>query len=269
MKIRPVSDIHTEFYGEDEMEALALAVLPPLPDDKGTILILAGDIGSMHKPYNISAFMDFVAPRFREVFYIAGNHEYYCGSLDETPFSIRDLVKHQKNVRFTTGEIYSRYEGEGEDVKVETRKRFHLTTMWTDFDGENLNSMQEAQMRMNDYRLIRVRDRVAIPEDMLAMHKEAVRHLAYSISPGDVVVTHHSPSLQSIPKEYLTDRVNGAYHSDLDSLIMEKKPAIWIHGHTHTATQYNIGGTRIICNPRGYGNQYRKNGYNPTLVVEV
>lgn len=25
----------------------------------------------------------------------------------------------------------------------------------------------------------------------------------------------------------------------------------WIHGHIHTPCQYNIGNTKIICNPHG------------------
>ena len=27
---------------------------------------------------------------------------------------------------------------------------------------------------------------------------------------------------------------------------------LWVHGHTHSSFDYNIHGTRVVCNPRGY-----------------
>jgi Icc-related predicted phosphoesterase len=50
---------------------------------------------------------------------------------------------------------------------------------------------------------------------------------------------------------------------------MERQPALWFHGHMHDAKDYNIGSTRVVINPRGYGNQHKTNNYDPTLVVEI
>ena len=33
---------------------------------------------------------------------------------------------------------------------------------------------------------------------------------------------------------------------------MPKPPKLWIHGHMHNRSDYMIGDTRIVCNPRGY-----------------
>jgi Icc-related predicted phosphoesterase len=27
--------------------------------------------------------------------------------------------------------------------------------------------------------------------------------------------------------------------------------ALWVHGHSHTAVDYDVAGTRVVCNPRG------------------
>lgn len=259
MKFRLASDIHTEFFSPAEVVSLADTILPPMEGDNETYLILAGDIGAQGDLLSLWAFLNEIASRFLQVFYIMGNHEHYHGDAMKTREVIRDTLKDFKNIFITT---------DGGSILPDGRG-LHLHTLWTDFDKENPLSMRMAAERMNDYRLITKGDRLLWPQDTLEAHKAHLTALKELIAPGDIVVTHHSPCLQSIPAEYLTDRVNGAYHSDLSELILEKKPAFWCHGHTHTACAYKLGDTQILCNPRGYGNQYKKNGYNPTLTFEV
>lgn len=258
MRLRIASDIHTEFFIVEEIEVQARLILPVMQHDHETVLILAGDIGSMHDPENLKEFMRVIAPRFARVLYVPGNHEYYGGNLDTTVLGIQDMLGGHENLFMSAN-----------GIEFIAGKNFLMSTLWTDFDKENPESMSEAQMHMNDYRMIGKGNRTAKPEDMLEMHKLYLKTLEANMEEGDVVITHHSPSLKSIPEEYLTNRVNGAYHSDLSELILDKKPSIWIHGHTHTACSYKIGDTQIICNPRGYGNQYKKNGYNNQLLIEV
>ena len=82
-----------------------------------------------------------------------------------------------------------------------------------------------------------------------------------------VVVTHHAPAWASVAERYRTDRVTAAYASDLSALILATQPALWVHGHIHTPSDYRMGATRVICNPHGYG---RENpDFDPALVVEV
>ena len=45
------------------------------------------------------------------------------------------------------------------------------------------------------------------------------------------------------------------------------KAALWIHGHTHTAFDYWVQGTRIVCNPRGYAHEYT--GFQPRKVFAL
>lgn len=258
MKFRSVSDVHSEFFNENEIAEVSLRILPPLPDDKETTLLLCGDIGSMSRPDNLMAFLTAVCPRFQDVLYIPGNHEFYHGDIKTTVAGIKQMTAHLENLYITDS---------GADLIGELG--VHMHTLWTDFDGGNPASMGEANARMNDYRLIMNGKWMLTPSDTMDLHRQHLEMLEHDLCKGDIVMTHHTPSLQCIPAEYAHDRVNGAYHSDLEGLILRKKPSYWFCGHTHTAKTLKIGDTTVIINPHGYGNQYKKNGYNPTLVVEV
>jgi len=58
------------------------------------------------------------------------------------------------------------------------------------------------------------------------------------------------------------------YANELDLLIEDKKPALWLHGHTHESRDYKIGKTRIICNPRGYPGAVNPN-FNSNLILTL
>ena len=65
-----------------------------------------------------------------------------------------------------------------------------------------------------------------------------------------VVVTHHAPSRRSTQQK--GEDWDHLYGSNLDALIEDCGPALWIHGHVHDSFDYQIGSTRVLCNPRGY-----------------
>ena len=39
---------------------------------------------------------------------------------------------------------------------------------------------------------------------------------------------------------------------DLDPLIHARRPALWLHGHTHAQVDVVVGATRVVANPHGY-----------------
>ena len=81
----------------------------------------------------------------------------------------------------------------------------------------------------------------------------------------DIVVTHHSPSMRSCSAKYMDSNLNKFFHNHLDWVIEEMQPKLWIHGHTHDECDYKIGKTRVICHPRGYPGENKKN-YKPKYV---
>jgi hypothetical protein len=64
--------------------------------------------------------------------------------------------------------------------------------------------------------------------------------------------------------KYAHDKImNGAFASDLDDFIAYRPQIkLWTHGHTHEPFDYEIGTTRIVCNPRGYvGHEHRADNF--------
>ena len=261
MKLRITSDLHTEFMGHGNSAKITRILeraLPVLPHDARTTLVIAGDLGSMHKPDNLIIALEYLCSRFVDVIYIPGNHEYYGGSLKDTPTWIADNTDHIDNLLFGPIQMHL------------GKPTIHANTLWTDFDGGNDVSMFMALRGMNDYNHCGGPDDGIMlnPEHTLAIHRRTVEHLHNVVNEGDIVITHHLPSFKSIDSAYTNSPLNGAYASDLEWLILHTKPSLWIHGHTHRSKDYMIGQTRVLCNPRGYEGDLNP-GYNPELVVEV
>ena len=101
----------------------------------------------------------------------------------------------------------------------------------------------------------------------MQLHSQAIERLAHHVIEGGVVITHHAPSSKSIHPKYWNND-NYAYFSDLEEFILRRKPALWVHGHTHHTFDYMIGGTRVVCNPVGYRG-HEVTGYRKNLVIEI
>lgn len=52
---------------------------------------------------------------------------------------------------------------------------------------------------------------------------------------------------------YKDDDGNPAYASDLEPILLSRKPDLWVHGHVHNSNDYRIGTTRVVSNPKGMG----------------
>lgn len=93
-----------------------------------------------------------------------------------------------------------------------------------------------------------------------------------------VVVTHHAPHPDSVHPRFAGNLLNPAFASDLSALM---GPAdLWIHGHVHDSFDYQVNGTRVIANPRGYALnrqsvqspeqlEWENPLFDPRLVIEI
>jgi hypothetical protein len=50
--------------------------------------------------------------------------------------------------------------------------------------------------------------------------------------------------------------------------MLDGRAALWIHGHTHYCCDYQVGGTRVVANQRGYPGE-DTGAFDPGFVVEV
>jgi Icc-related predicted phosphoesterase len=110
-----------------------------------------------------------------------------------------------------------------------------------------------------------------MPVDARQAHQATRRYLESELAKEHdgptVVVTHHAPSPLSVAPRFLGSPLNPAFASDLTDMIWQYVPDMWIHGHVHDSFDYLLGDTRVIANPRGYGDE--NGSFDPMLVVEI
>ena len=261
-----LSDLHLELMAPDEF-------VPP--STTADIVVLAGDI---HTGTRGLAWAREQFPH-QEVVYVAGNHEYY----GEVWSSLLPRLRRQAKalgIHFLENNV----------VEL-CGARILGATLWTDFDffGPDLRTlaMSEAKRCMNDFHVITVRRLRAAdaihgmernvpltPEDTLRWHGKTRQWLTAALAEPfagpTVVVTHHMPHEKSVHPRYARNIVTAAFGSDLSALM--GSAALWIHGHTHDSMDYEVDGTRVLCNPRGYlhpGGGCENRAFRPDLVVEV
>lgn len=73
----------------------------------------------------------------------------------------------------------------------------------------------------------------------------------------------------SVPPRFARDLLTPAFASNLEDLMDGGRVQLWIHGHTHDPFDYEIHGTRVVCNPRGYAPYELTPGFRPDFVVEI
>ena len=201
------------------------------------------------------------------VIYVAGNHEFYHGRLQD----VRDSLLEQ-------GKRSGVHVLDQDEITI-GNVRFLGTTLWTDFAlyGSSpeavQQAMEDADVAMSDFRIVLYGDAGTFQaRHSRELHLEQTRWLAQQLaSPASgptVVVTHHLPHRHSIHDRYDRDLLNPAFASDLDRLV-RPPVALWIHGHTHESMDYVVNGTRVVCNPRGYLPDAPNPGFDPTLVVDL
>lgn len=261
MKIQLVSDLHLEFHHREIKNAGA------------DVLILGGDIcvadflvRKAPSKYKLAGdafryFFDEVSRNFDRILYIPGNHEHYHGLYQDTVANLWTNIP--ENIQILNNEF----------VDIDDY-RFIGGTLWTDFNKSPL-AEYAAESGMNDYKIIKWRKGTTYRKfraaDTLEEHHELLQLIDKNLKSNTVVLTHHAPSYRSIGEQYRNARcagLNHAYFSHLDEFI-EDRPAIklWTHGHVHSNYDYTIGGTRIVCNPGGYGNENIR--FDPQLIIEV
>jgi Icc-related predicted phosphoesterase len=95
------------------------------------------------------------------------------------------------------------------------------------------------------------------------------KSLSQPFSGKTVVVTHHSPSSRSVAQRFAQDLLTPAFASNLEEMMGSHRVALWIHGHMHDPFDYEIFGTRVVCNPRGYAPFALTPSFRADFVVEV
>ena len=83
-------------------------------------------------------------------------------------------------------------------------------------------------------------------------HDKDMRFIHEELQEGDIVLTHMLPCFETIAPKFQNDPYNQFFMTELGELIKERKPKLWVHGHSHEQMNYKIHDTLMIRNPRGY-----------------
>lgn len=247
MKIQVMSDLHVKHWGAYMGVNWWSDQFPAQTQTDADVLVLAGDIVDLTPRdwrWSVARLTEF-GVRYKHVIYVPGNHEYYGTSIDDVSSQLLDLELAVPGLNVLRPGLAVEF---GDH-------RFLGGTMFQPWDDEAPH----------------ISDHHAIDD----FEPEAGRHfdelysfLKNHLRKGDIVVTHHAPSNHSIAPEYEGNPYNRWFITpEASKLILDHKPALWVHGHVHSGFDYQLGETRVLCNPMGYPGERVE--FNPKLVVEL
>jgi Icc-related predicted phosphoesterase len=190
-------------------------------------IVMAGDNGS-----NIfTSGLNYHKDTKNKIISIFGNHEFYYKGYDNGAET--NYVKRIKGQKFVCSTMFS---------KLDPQYFYEINKGITDFKFVTFDRFGDLYEKAR-----------------LFLEKEVVKN--------SIVVTHFVPSFLSLDPQYKTDKCNSFFITELYNFIIERKPKLWVHGHTHCSFDYMIGDTRIICNPLGYIGENPK--FNPNLIIDI
>lgn len=281
---RLFSDIHEDMYVQKHFKPSQLWMPDPLPEDKESVLVLAGDLWHAKKYLMFSGYswLKDVASRFKYVVVVLGNHDFWGGKYPD------------EYVRFET---YKQKLGIDNLFLLQDSTlligdvKFVGATLWNNLDGRNPEVLEEYNSSINDVRYIRWSHPV-YPNSFKKWGAKQVIE-AYSKSKQYIfenakkdypeqkvfVVTHHPPvtDLFSVPEEYPyyvdLESHKKLYGNNLGKEIAESEIDVWVYGHNHQSGHVKIGNTDIYSNTVGYPlssahNEVMNPDYNPWFQEE-
>lgn len=246
MKISYVSDLHLEFKKYYNFRN----------EPGGDILLLCGDIlvgaylRSNRTDQDTKALKRYLDTQIRElcskykhVYYIFGNHEYYHSDYHE----LKEIVRQGLHDLGLPIKIFDN------DYVVHGDYVLFGAPLWTDYNRWNPLVVNEIMRGMNDYRYIGS----GTPELFYVEHLNTIdniKKLCSKFSDKKIIIfTHMAPMMQSVNVDHSGNYLDYAYASNLYDIIFQNPNIMyWIHGHVHSNFDYMVEQCRILSNCHGY-----------------
>lgn len=232
----------------------------PLPNDKETTLIVAGDIwiGTRFIEFQGTSWISKIAAQFEHVVIVFGNHCYWGMTMSTAAEKCRKMLADHiiPNVHILDCNTV-----ELNDVVIAG------CTLWTDMNKRDPLTMYNMSRYMtydgkisyktgpNGY-FERFTSERWVSEH--SKHKAFIEKTASANKDKKIiVVTHHAPLLTLLHPDHQRDISDGYYASDLSDLILDNPNIVlWCCGHTHHQRDTMMVNTRIINNCLGYLSQH-------------
>lgn len=241
MKIKLISDLHQEFYHDEELYK---------NDSNVDVLVVAGDLAVGYaKVYRA---LERFADNYKDVIYVPGNHEYYGNTIEAFDSKLKAAIV-EPNIHFLNPG----------SVKI-GEVTFIGATLWTNFGGD-LFAQQVSARSINDF--------ISIKEfstskacNLYYKHCKFIEEGLQKLEGKKIVVTHFLPTKECIaPRFKGPDLINKYFANSLENLIEEYQPEAWFFGHTHDQINYDHIKTKVVANPYGY----YKNANYPEFIYEI
>jgi Icc-related predicted phosphoesterase len=243
MRLQLLSDLHFEFH-RDAGRSLVDSLDPAGID----VLVLAGDIcNAAAIPDALGLFCE--RYRHASVVYVHGNHEFYRTDRADVVARTRQAVSDNSNLVWldcSSAELHGR--------------RFLGAPLWF----PDHPSIPRLKRSMSDFHEIR-----GFEGWVYAENERAIAFLRDALREGDIVITHHLPSRRSVSPRFVGHPLGHFFVCDVEPLIQERQPRLWLHGHTHDSVHYDIGNTTVLCNPLGYVGIDLNSAFSDAMVIDV
>lgn len=242
--LQVASDLHLELHQDNG--ASFIDSMDPTGVD---ILVLAGDILSARFFTQVQERFRQFAAKFPKVLYVPGNHELWRQTPAEALKVLSAAAEGLPNFTLLNNQV----------VSINGR-RFLGGPMWF---PQWSPLFDYASTQMEDFRQI-----VDFHPWVTQENAKFKNFLQKNLKAGDVVLTHYLPSMKSVSPRYKGSATNPFFVSEMDQLILDRRPALWVHGHTHDSIDYQLSNTRIVCNPFGYPRELNP-GYKEKLLIPI
>ena len=299
VRVQLASDLHLERFAK--LPSASTFVVPLREEENKTYLILAGDIVSVAAQRHLQPFLTELRPHYREIFMVAGNHEFYAGSShtgpsrSETLLALSDLcdaagVRFLDRTRFENDEIVVlgatlwSYVPDGYHERIR-----RSISDYSQIRGPEMSPGVRRNVTPADTNSWHDQDREWLTSELLKQHLSKPAGADSPSAPEKklIVVTHHLPSFRCVVPAYQGSDINYAFASDLDGLIKNFQPDLWCFGHTHSSVDLEMGPfgdqkqsretvsgkSRVVANPRGYpgrgGRPSENRDYDPTKIFLI
>ena len=239
LNIKILSDLHFEHHKDD-----GRGFIKSLSSDGVDVLVLAGDITSQAL---MKSTLKLFCDKFKYVVFVLGNHEYYGSNRNDVVATAWLAHQDNKNLHWLDN-----------TTCVIEGQRFVGTTLWfrqsisTTLYRDSINDFFEIE---------------GFDSWVYELNHTSLKFLEEEMREGDVAITHHLPSNKSVGLKYERSSINCFFVCDIENIIAEKGPALFIHGHGHSSSEYFIGDTQVVSNPFGYNGENKE--FKEHLVITV
>jgi predicted phosphodiesterase len=269
VKFQYISDLHLEHY--NTINKITFEKIEGCDN-----LFLLGDIGYAYSDIYHS-FINDCSQKWKNVFVIYGNHEYYCKSYNKKTMNEIDeeVLKFPSNVYFLNND-HVLLNKKDSTVKKLLDREDHMddyikiigSLLWS-------NIHNSVAFRMNDYRFIYTsKNSLLTPEnvrELFKINKEYILNELNSDTFPTILLTHHGVH-ELCNGYYQGNFMASGYATNIDELVHIKHLIACINGHTHCSVNTKIPGSNIklLSNCYGYkGENQNIVKYNPYAVLDV